>query len=533
MDPKLVVVHLFALLIVALLRTSSAQAFEVITHEKLSFRSVDTTVSSPSKLDGYLREILRHDFYSDEGIQLGIQQLFNGKIVRDWIQFGSGEEDNPWMRLNEHFHDPTKPWDQAGTLGISSVIWSQLLNQGNGVGGGNHSWPDARESYFRALTETDPAQRKQYWADTFQSVGNLIHLVQDAASPAHTRNDLHLSFKGFGNTDRLHVWGESKLGLAKVDNSGSQSYDSSILSLPPNNFAPIPIARIIDTEKLRAGIPSEGLDIGIAEYSNANFFSDDTIFSPSYQAPTDLGFIAETGPNGKLTQYLYRHPGSSGGTPYKLAIASSLADSVTLPFWQQQWALDDKVMESYAEKLFPRAIGYSAGMIDYFFRGKIDTTPWPTGYVLVPWSQRPTSILVENVSVKVDETNEQGGQGTMRLVLVYRSKYEGTPSEGPEVVVSQPVSVNASSQPQTVVFSFDSLPFPSTAPDISGSYIYQYSGILVYKGVLGQESEAVVGAGYCFDPSNGSRYDRVYQLEHSVPGLWFDEGAAYIDYLGC
>ena len=234
-------------------------------------------------------------------------------------------------------------------------------------------WKDARDSFFNALTSTDTAQRQQNYADTFQSLGNLIHLVQDAASPAHSRNDLHLSYWGIGDTDRLHVWGD-QAGLAEVNNSGSLRYDSSILNLPPNNFAPIPIARIIDTEKLKAGIPSEALDIGIAEYSNANFFSDDTIFDSNYQAPTDLGLIAEIGPNLKPTQYLYRHPGAPT-TCYKLAVASSLADSVTLPFWQQQWALDDFVMKDYGTKLFPRAIGYSAGLIDYFFRGSIFVDP--------------------------------------------------------------------------------------------------------------------------------------------------------------
>jgi hypothetical protein len=44
---------------------------------------------------------------------------------------------------------------------------------------------------------------------------------------------------------------------------------------------------------------------------------------------------------------------------------------MTLPFWQQQWELDDLVMTSYGAKLFPRAIGYSAGLIDYFFSGEV------------------------------------------------------------------------------------------------------------------------------------------------------------------
>ena len=54
----------------------------------------------------------------------------------------------------------------------------------------------------------------------------------------------------------------------------------------------------------------------------------------------------------------------------------------------------------------------------------------------------------------------------------------------------------------------------------------------MYKGALGHESEAVVAAGYCID-TDGSKYDREYQFEHSAPGVWFPEGAAYIDYLGC
>ena len=206
----------------------------------------------------------------------------------------------------------------------------------------------------------------------------------------------------------------------------------------------------------------------------------------------------------------------------------------TIPPDAIDFGLDDRVHTDYGKKLFPRAIGYSAGLIDYFFRGKIDSTPWPPEYVLVPFSARPSSIVVENVSVKVDGSNEQGGSGTMRLVLLYRYRHAGTPEGAPEVVVSNPVSVSASSSPQTVVFPFSSLPFALAEPPVTGSYIYGYSGMLVYKGALGQETEAVVADSSCFDPSDGSRYDRVYQFEHSAAGLWFeDEGAAYIDYFGC
>jgi hypothetical protein len=122
---------------------------------------------------------------------------------------------------------------------------------------------------------------------------------------------------------------------------------------------------------------------------------------------------------------------------------------------------------------------------------------------------------VENVSVKVDGTNEQGGQGTMQLVLLYSYRYANTPSGAPKFIASQPVSVSGGTQ--TIVFPFDSLPFPSTFPSpTNGSHGYVYYGLLVYKGPLGQESEAVVADSYCISPFDGSRYDRWYVFEHAA-----------------
>ena len=130
----------------------------------------------------------------------------------------------------------------------------------------------------------------------------------------------------------------------------------------------------------------------------------------------------------------------------------------------------------------------------------------------MPWEQKPNSIRVENVFVKAG--HEQGGQGTMQLVLVYHHRYAGTPVDGPKFVTSQPVIVNAGS-PQTVVFPFDALPFPATFPPDTGSHGYVYDGLLVYKGALGQESAAVVADSQCIQTSNGLRYNRFYIFEHA------------------
>jgi hypothetical protein len=75
----------------------------------------------------------------------------------------------------------------------------------------------------------------------------------------------------------------------------------------------------------------------------------------------------------------------------------------------QRWALhlDEATHKDYAEKLIPRAVGYSAALLDYFFRGDIrleyQTTPTP-GYVIVNKTKEDLSGLFQ---VLYDNKNDQ------------------------------------------------------------------------------------------------------------------------------
>ena len=92
----------------------------------------------------------------------------------------------------------SRTWLANRNTFVSSVLWSQNPNQD---GDGKHSWQDARNSYFNALTATNQVDRKKFYAEMFESLGHLIHLVQDAAMPSHTRNDTHIGFfmgNGYG-----------------------------------------------------------------------------------------------------------------------------------------------------------------------------------------------------------------------------------------------------------------------------------------------------------------------------------------------
>ena len=48
-----------------------------------------------------------------------------------------------------------------------------------------------RKRLYDGLTETDKTNREKYLSIAFQSLGRAMHLVQDMAVPAHTRNDFH------------------------------------------------------------------------------------------------------------------------------------------------------------------------------------------------------------------------------------------------------------------------------------------------------------------------------------------------------
>jgi hypothetical protein len=171
------------------LNNKAASAFEISTHKAISNRSVAPGVSS---LDEFLKNMLPFEFEN------GIDQVVDGgRLVKDLIEDGAKNEDCCLIRPRHHFHNPRLTWDQAGwrpppfsvQLGESSVIWSQDQNQNSG---GKHSWKDARDSYYQALTATSDSEKRRLYAETFRSLGHLIHLVQDAAVPSHTRNDTHI-----------------------------------------------------------------------------------------------------------------------------------------------------------------------------------------------------------------------------------------------------------------------------------------------------------------------------------------------------
>jgi len=397
----------------------------------------------------------------------------NGKKIKDWFHEGAKLEDETVCRSRNHFHDPLKPWDNAALnnaavnafcflIGLdkfsvdSSLIWAQKESLDN-----MWSWPRAREYYYKAFTSPIREDRDRNLAHTFRALSQVMHLVADASVPAHVRNDIHvfpLTVPGIG----IEVGGQTYESWAKK-NFLRLNYTAYDITLPIfneavlNQSAPIPTSALWDQDKYLGKNPEATWatnSIGISEFTNANFFSEDTIFQ-DYPHPakvnTNARIIEQIANDGKTDKVWY----VKGYTSEKLAACSYL-NRWLLP---DKWAynLDSYVYQDYASQLIPRAVGYSAGLLDYFFRGDIDMVPDNSG----------SGFLIKNNS-------DEDMNGMFELWYDDANDKRKKAWDGR-------LSIGRKSRSSNVTFT------PPDNMEEDGKYM------LVFRGELGKEKDAVIG----------------------------------------
>lgn len=451
-------------------------AYKEATHEELN---KEATLHSSS--DAYLKTQL--NFPS------GVNQKVSGQSILRWIQDGGRLEDAGFRFLN-HFHNPLQPdWTRAGLsdslpLGESAILWAQ--------GPQGFSWVSARQSFFTALTAPSKDERDSAFADTFRALGQVMHLLQDASVPAHSRNDNHLLSTGcfFPEYECFVEEFQEENPSAFASLVGSPfTPASSLLQFPPNPLAPIPIARLVDSDQYTGIDPGVtiGPEIGLSEYTDANFFSDDTLFTEFF-TPDDPHHFPF--PNASET-VLFRDPDNkrlyfarvnTAGQPIQhLAVIgwfhTFLTDFVPQGSFFPDVALDEACYKDYAKHLIPRAVGYSAGLLNSFFRGQLE------------------AVAEGADKIKITNTSSEPMSGDFSL---YYDAQDGTRklTGGPHALSLNP---SETSTPQ-----FFTVPEDAAKP---GTYI------LVFRGALGQEADAVAA--------------KVVVLEAAVAGFLEDfEGAS-------
>lgn len=448
-----------------------------------------------------------------------------------WLRAGAELEDAgsnfnlSKARFKNHFHNPLAGMEPAlgagspGGLtdmmsGESMLLWAQDAANQAGFEGGDWSWPTVREHYRRSLTTTNPAGRDMFMAMTYLGLGYQMHLVQDTGQPDHVRNDAH-PIDGSGYLWGFETWARKKPQL--VDDYMTTSNKPLVNLTQPLLEGYSPVGRLMDTrEYYKRGTPEGSMAQGLAEYTNANFFSDGTIFAARYahdgshyfpyprregtdvqsyfdgtKAPeTVVGedkktvkglWIAKTATEGQSIPHLVRIGAFAEFANFLLGEGENFYDCLFR---------DEVTYMDYAKELVPRAVGYSAAVIDYFFRGKVFIEPTENGVTF-----RSITADAQNLT-----PGEVMGAGEAWLIVRYKPLAEtavaGTkfqlenPSDGTALgdyayKISKPLNVDMSA-PQHLTFDFSEDVLPYVFGDMSMQ--------MVFKGKLGNEEGAVASS---------------------------------------
>jgi len=483
------------------------------------------------------------------------------KRVSRWLREGGKDEDEgaPYPRVINHFHDPLQQWSHAGifNVGYSALIWAQ--DQSAPDNSPNlFTWKKARDNFYNALTTGS----EQSYADTFLDLGHLMHLVSDMAVPAHVRLDPHLTLPTkwtdfIEDPDPFESW--------TADYSTQLNYtgtpvDPAIFSHAiASTAAPAPISALWDHDVYQQDtnpnitLTTGPMTVGLAEYTNANFFSKDTFAGYTYpdagvNAVLDVDWYhpEEFVENGKTVHrvYLWRNVGGSAG-PIKIAAASLISYDTLKKNTDPPWMIDNKVNEDYASRLVPAAVGYSTALLDYFFRGKIELTP-PDRFVMgiiddadffdpntggrmldaygSPVEQEFTQLKAKVRNISADEM----GTGTIQLVARYLGRNDYNPdllNDPPQAAsvqdgngkfypysysVSLPIQIASMSKTTATehTFNFSNSPIPVGITDLD---IF-----VVFKGTLGQEVDNAVAVGRIAEMNEPFHYAVMNNTTYSI-----------------
>jgi hypothetical protein len=461
--------------------TTTATALNQPTHAILNEQA-----ARQSTLDSTLRNKL--------GLVEGQQQVFHGKDVLVWLREGGVREDDG-VRFFRHFHDPLKTWTSAGLNFFgqhqSSVHSMQQPMNCQDVSLSNPkewSWSAARCYFHLALIAPNPDDRETAWAHAFRAIGQVMHLLVDASVPEHTRNDPHPLGGLFGSYEywvqSLHLDAEKERDFIATYLTRRERPDQGLFDELTNDpAAPIPIARLIDTDAYTGADPNATVTsaIGIAEFANANFFSEDSgyrrFLAPNYPHPNVEALVSSQHPlDGGSGVRAYYKKAPDDGLPVDPVLAECAMDAAFrddgLPTPQYKCA-DKNVWKQTALAALPRAVGYAAALVDYFFRGRLEAQ------LLPPESGG------SNARLRIINPAASGGVPGERMTGTFSLHYDA--ADGTRVPVGSWANQDLAAGTRTEV-TIPPPPVDASPPAEPGRYL------LVFHGRLGNEPQAVTAS---------------------------------------
>jgi len=422
----------------------------------------------------------------------------DSKTIPQLLMDGADFEDSSALtiRVLRHFYNPVTGQGLNGSsfpTQKSSPDWA-LARPGTDFDQKN-SYGDARQYLFDALTAATKENRDTAFGRMFQTLGHVVHHLQDMAQPQHVRNDVHCDSQlcrvipGAYSPSRYEEWTNGDVVRNNLPTNPPAGYDITSSAFTNTFKNPRSFWHTLPPP----GPGSAPIGKGIAEFTNRNFVSHGTNFDkPSmFVSPLHIDNISYATPQQLcLNANPSCPPGFSGRTERMTFFANTVQDSYlgssagenprmnTYSIFDQdliarggapRFALNRFNFQAAHDFLIPRAVAYSAGMINYFFRGKID---------LVPDDTNPGTHLIKNLG-------SEPMTGDFRLYYDYDDANAGTVNNRTLLIERLNISIPANGQ-----VNIGTIPVPTNpAPKTPGEYM------LVFDGDMGQETRAQFGIG--------------------------------------
>jgi hypothetical protein len=367
--------------------------------------------------------------------QESIDNLVQGSFDEDNMN-----QDEGGLRSYNHFYDPLTglglseippdislpyplghdSFTWATTFNCRGVDFNGILGQGVNLNTYNKwSWKNARSYEYLAFLAPHQSDRTIALTNMFRAIGQVVHLLQDSSQPQHTRNEQHLDKAILGKTP----W-KSPIEEYGNTNVNTLNYEHGVLDWRAAGFTKIEDfwnTHTYDGTATSLNAEAGGTAaLGISEFVNGNFIGARHQYAEYYE-PGDVKFYPLPSRD-RSTSYnqvkadpasgledggIYIRKTSDGVHVTHHSRINYLGLKIPGVVGKPYCTIDDpKVQEDYHDILIPKAVKYTAGLIDYFFRGQIDVAVAGT-----PITQDNIALQIKNIS----GTSEKLQNGTFRL----------------------------------------------------------------------------------------------------------------------
>ncbi len=277
----------------------------------------------------------------------------------EWIIQGSIDEDRDIRAIN-HFYDPINNigWTGKGLGGftasevrgftsafvapegtdtVSAVRWvneRNLQSQYYSRYGGDRTWTQALEYFYGGKKE-----------EAYYTLGHVLHLLEDMAVPAHTRDDPH---PPVGDEESPH-----------------EAYADQRWNRSSINDLDIPNRLVKEGVVLPSESSIEGYLHSIALYSNRYFFSKDTI--------NDLAYDLRVSKNNCDDSFCYS--ADKKGIRIPLVKVRKTKNGLKYETTYLIEKSDNYIFNAYFSRLAEKSVLYGAAVIDHFHNEARDYIP--------------------------------------------------------------------------------------------------------------------------------------------------------------